>query len=57
MKNAPEIIITTAHKEFAVESYELNVLDYLLKPISLERFLKAINKLDNPGFEKIIPIG
>ena len=51
MQNPPQIIITTAHKEFAIESYELNVLDYLLKPISFERFLKAIDKLDNPGSE------
>jgi DNA-binding LytR/AlgR family response regulator len=46
LKDPPAIILTTAHKEFAVESYELNVLDYLLKPISFERFLKAINKLN-----------
>lgn len=51
MQNPPQVIITTAHKEFAIESYELNVLDYLLKPISFERFLKAIDKLDNPGSE------
>ena len=46
LKNPPAVILTTAHKEFAIESYELNVVDYLLKPISFERFLRAINKLD-----------
>lgn len=41
----PKVIFTTAHKEFAVEAFELNAVDYLLKPISFERFLKAINKI------------
>lgn len=41
----PLTIVTTAYKEFAVESYELEVLDYLVKPISLPRFMQAINRV------------
>jgi DNA-binding LytR/AlgR family response regulator len=51
--NPPKIIVTTAYKEYAVESYELNVSDYLLKPFSFERFMKAINKtIDFKGNSK-----
>ncbi|MDH7444533.1 LytR/AlgR family response regulator transcription factor [Aquimarina sp. 2201CG14-23] len=45
LQKYPQIIITTAYKEYAIESYELEVLDYLVKPIPFSRFLKSINKL------------
>ncbi|MDR2947793.1 MAG: LytTR family DNA-binding domain-containing protein [Prevotella sp.] len=45
LKNPPSIIFTTAYSEYAVESYELDVVDYLLKPIAFPRFLQAINKV------------
>ncbi len=41
----PKIVITTAFREFAAESYDLEVLDYLVKPIPLPRFIKCINKI------------
>lgn len=44
LKNPPKVIITTAYRNYAVESYELEVLDYLIKPISLDRFMKAMDK-------------
>ena len=45
----PEIIITTAYSQHGAESYDYNVVDYLLKPIPFERFLKAIQKLEKPN--------
>ena len=45
LEERPEIIITSAHEEFAVETYELEVLDYLVKPISFPRFVKCINRV------------
>jgi len=47
LTDPPLVVLTTAYAEYALESYEFNVIDYLLKPISFDRFAKTINKITN----------
>lgn len=56
LTNPPSIIITSAYKEYALQAFEENVIDYLVKPIRFNRFMKAIYKLSQQNEKPVIPV-
>ena len=55
LDHPPRIIITTAYQDYALQGFEMNVVDYLLKPIEFTRFLSAVNKANQPRMAKADP--